>query len=316
MAERELYHRPSPKPTWTPEEVAKYWWEDVFHYGAYTNYHQVDYLVKKAAKTASDPWQTVLRDPNIVSRNITTEDLKNDESATFKKTWASPGRCTSFTIRVIRHLEEHDSPSFDFKIYDLNGHRVARCERTGILIDSSSARGSITLPNGEWTTLEDEGDRGTTQDESVVSWKWIDGKSKFERGGKQSMSSTVLSVQDSMTICLNEVKKRFEPLFLFRSFTEDRAHYHGMIKWVVKKKQLHLIYELQTRNARIISFDEHGTTETKAECVKEVADFIKNYGGPMGLFQWRAGVGESTATAVHDKLWNAAIGVWGYPRLT
>jgi hypothetical protein len=170
------YHQPSPTSTWTVKEVAQYWWIDVFHYGAYTNYHQVDYLVKRAVKASDDPWKEVLKKPKILSENITTDFLKNDTSATFKRTWGSAGRCTSFTIRVIRHLQEHHSPSFDFKIYDLEGHRIARCERTGILIDSSSVAGALVLENGEWRTLEDE--------DEEVKWKWIDGKSKFERRGK------------------------------------------------------------------------------------------------------------------------------------
>jgi hypothetical protein len=88
-----------------------------------------------------------------------------------------------------------------------------------------------------------------------------------------------------------------------------------MIKWIVKNKELHLINDLRTRSTRVIVFDKKGTAKTEAECAQEVADFVKHHGGPMGPFQWGAGTGDAKASAVHAKLWNAAIGVWGYPRL-
>lgn len=181
----EQYHQPSPDSTWSAEAAAQYWWEDVFHYGAYTNFHQFEYLVKRAARS-DDPFKEVLKRPKILAENITVDSLRNDTSATFKKTWGCAGRCTSFTVRVVRRLQEHHSPSFDFRIYDLEGHRVARCMRTGILIDSSSAVGSLVLRNGEWSTLEDGGED--------VNWMWVDGKSKFERRGRLVWSPPFESV--------------------------------------------------------------------------------------------------------------------------
>ncbi len=73
---------------------------------------------------------------------------------------------------MVRRLEEYWPDAYDFKYYDLKGHRVARCARSGILIDSSSSKGAIQLgvEGGEWFTF----------DEVWPRWKWLNDTSKFE----------------------------------------------------------------------------------------------------------------------------------------
>lgn len=85
-------------------------------------------------------------------------------------TWASrTGRCTSLAVKAVHNL---GGPAYDWCIYDLEGHRVARCRRTGIVIDSSSTveGGAFILPGGKWARFE-----GTN-----TSWKFKSSESKFE----------------------------------------------------------------------------------------------------------------------------------------
>jgi hypothetical protein len=73
-------------------------------------------------------------------------------------------------------------PLYDWKVYDLGHHRVARCFRTGVVIDSSSIvpSGAFILHPGEWAKFP----------ETNASWQFkkldssSNGKFKFEREGK------------------------------------------------------------------------------------------------------------------------------------
>lgn len=169
----QTYYRPeSPIPPLSDKdryEEAQRVWEEIFHQYAYTNFVQIEYLKDKAGVS----WDDFLQNPRILSTRVTKDAILQDLSYDNVKTWArSLGRCTSFAVAVVRRLEEILPGCYDFKYYDLKGHRVARCARSGILIDSSSSKGAIDLGSarGEWFTFEDEYPR----------WKWMDGMSKFE----------------------------------------------------------------------------------------------------------------------------------------
>jgi hypothetical protein len=162
---------------------AQKWWGATFNDTPYTNFFQIEYLVK----TAGASWQDILIDPKILAKRVGKDAIANDKSPLFNHTWASAGRCTSFAVRVARQLQEHlEKPNgepFDFKFYDLKRHRVARCAKTGVLIDSSSSVGILVLKEGEWATIDGE----------QMKWKWIAGKSKFERGGTMVSNASLLN---------------------------------------------------------------------------------------------------------------------------
>lgn len=106
----------------------------------------------------------------------------------FDTTWnLKTGRCTSFALGVVDWLERMAPPDvpgyWDFQFYDLNGHRVARCKRTGLLVDSSSRNGALVLKEDEeWLTF----------DGSDQSWKWSKGESKFQSGNKKLVIGSLI----------------------------------------------------------------------------------------------------------------------------
>jgi hypothetical protein len=59
----------------------------------------------------------------------------------------------------------------------------------------------------------------------------------------------------------------------------------------------------------IFVFDEQGTLETEQECREALLEFLGYYGGTNAREQWRRVV------QVHDKIWAAAKGCWGHPRV-
>lgn len=68
-----------------------------------------------------------------------------------RETWVSrTGRCTSFCVKVAHELSAQYPGTYDFKIHDLGGHRLAHCTVTGVVIDSSSDFEAIQLVEGEW----------------------------------------------------------------------------------------------------------------------------------------------------------------------
>lgn len=102
-------------------------------------------------------YEEVLANPEKLAkfnRELITEENIN-ESPLFL-TWSSlTGRCTSFAVKVIEILNTRHPGMFDFKFYDVGRHRVARCQNTGVLIDSSSNVGAVVLKEDEnWTSLE------------------------------------------------------------------------------------------------------------------------------------------------------------------
>ncbi|GAB1311006.1 hypothetical protein MFIFM68171_01216 [Madurella fahalii] len=265
----------------------------------------IDYLVSKSNLS----WDAALRNPWSLKDAPLGDIIKEDKSLSFTRTWWTSGRCTSFTLRVVRQLQEYDAASFDFKFYDLNGHRVARCAKTGILIDSSSAVEVLVLKDGEeWLTLDEEGGQ--------PAGKWVNGKSKFERDNnrgerQQKVSGDEITLHRCMEICLLDIKKTFEPLCLFRSFENGRAKFNGMIKWQPAKHNLILVKKLGVRDNDTIVFDKDGNEKTEKECVELVRRFVVEHGNEK---QWRWGQETHRPCDIHDKLWEAAKVCWGRPR--
>lgn len=59
------------------------------------------------------------------------------------------GRCTSFAIQAADTIQSQHRGSFDFVYYRMGNHYLARCKKTGIVIDSSCKKGAFVLPEGE-----------------------------------------------------------------------------------------------------------------------------------------------------------------------
>lgn len=151
--------------------VANQAFGDVFAGGPYSSLKMVEYLIRKCRVSYSD----YVMNPKILERVSAQAIVEDDMYGVLYCTWASKtGRCTFFALKVATLLEQQYPNAFDFKFYDLKGYRVARCRKTGILIDSSSLYVAFELKEGEWKSFEDMGAR----------WKWKSGKSKFERGGR------------------------------------------------------------------------------------------------------------------------------------
>ena len=63
---------------------------------------------------------------------------------------SATGRCTSFVVKSVTTLSAKALGRYDWCIYDLSGHRVVRCRKTVVVIDSSSTitGGAFVLKDG------------------------------------------------------------------------------------------------------------------------------------------------------------------------
>lgn len=124
---------------------------------------------------------TFMAAPVASVKDITKTHITNRHDIDrMRPVWASKtGRCTSFAVKAVAVLSQKkdtkNKPIYDFATYDLNGHRVARCLKSEVVIDSSSTipGGAFVLPEGQWQKFE----------KTEASWKFLKSKSKFERAG-------------------------------------------------------------------------------------------------------------------------------------
>jgi hypothetical protein len=119
----------------------------------------------------------------------------------------------------MRKLESENPDVFDFVLYDLGDHRVARCRATGLVIDSS-AKVAFTAPTDQpWH-------RNSTE-----SWTWLDdGRvTKMEYGkvraaftcwiyliDSQSHTYEPISVERAIALSCFRVAKHVDILTFFR----------------------------------------------------------------------------------------------------
>lgn len=167
---------PSRPPAPSQESIAT--WQGIFAGGPYTALKMVEYILianrKNPGEFIADPVRTTqgVTDSIIVAGRHSLKDMQ--------PIWAGKtGRCTSFAVKAVTQLSAYKDRSrrqiYNFAIYDLAGHRIARCLQTGTVIDSSSTMptGAFVLLEGQWQKFE----------KTEASWKFKSSESKFERAG-------------------------------------------------------------------------------------------------------------------------------------
>ncbi len=149
-------------------------WQSVFAGGPYTGLKMLEYLIVNGGKTHKGFLQNPKTELSTVMPVIQKHTI-----AQLEPTWkGQTGRCTSLAVKVVDSLaavKAKDGLVYDWCIYDLTRHRIARCLKTGIVIDSSSTivGGAFLLPEGQWQRF----------DKTDASWKFKSSESKFESRG-------------------------------------------------------------------------------------------------------------------------------------
>lgn len=161
--------------------AANMFWSVIFLSKPYTSFWLIDCLLQKAKLSYDD----LLKDHNILKKTFRKGDIVADPRETSIIS-PLPGKCTSFAIQVVEKLEKTYKNIYDFQFYRLGPHTVARCQKTGVLIDSSSSGGAITLNDGPWETFNNRD-----------NWAWNPQENRFEKSRPES-PEYVRSARDSL----------------------------------------------------------------------------------------------------------------------
>ncbi|KAK0709540.1 hypothetical protein B0T26DRAFT_754727 [Lasiosphaeria miniovina] len=305
-----------------PLVLAQREWVKIFNGGAYTGMLMMEQLIKASGKTHKQ----FLEDPKNSIKKATETHLNTANLQQLGPTWNTySGRCTSFAVKAINELNAHKGAGgaaiFNFEIYDLSRHRVARCKTTGIVIDSSSTlpNGAFVLPEGEWARFP----------ETDASWKFKSSESKFERqgnvDGQIKKSSSPITSAAAMLVCLKEVEESaFKSVpTLFRSVQDGIPMFHGIIVWCPREHALELganATDWKDEKKLTIQFPKYlkdtktpdpamvGTLDSLRECLTDLNAFIRDYGGPHGKEQW-ANIEDLNTTLIQN-----ALDLWGFPK--
>jgi hypothetical protein len=146
-------------------------WDEIFNNMPYTTFCMINYLLKKSNKDH----EAFLVDPRILNKEV-VDKITKDPANDFEDLMVLPGRCTSFSIQVVKSMEQSSQfpDSFDFQFYNFDSHRTAWCCKTKMLLDSTGLCGVMYMAEGDWLQFGSE----------KRFLKAINGVSKFRREGK------------------------------------------------------------------------------------------------------------------------------------
>lgn len=150
----------------TPLQKAQVLMESMSAMEAYTSLPMVEYLRKTFGLSIGE----ILEAPKLLGTRFDKSAFNNREMQhSLRRFWLSQsGRCTTFAVKVAAALEKVHPSVFKFEMYDVGRHRLARCSRTGVVIDSSQTPGAFLMSEG--ALLSDGEGR---------HWKYSSGKSGF-----------------------------------------------------------------------------------------------------------------------------------------
>lgn len=136
-------------------------YQDAWDSGPYTSFAMIAFMIGKVPDPSEEAKiRTFLRDPGVLAR-IKPEEMKRDwnEGRLGYLVYGRSGLCTSFSIKVVDTLNKQGG--YDFKFFDLGIHRLALCDKTKVVIDSS-VRSAGKLRSSTGNRLEVSGRRPRT----------------------------------------------------------------------------------------------------------------------------------------------------------
>ena len=168
------------EPPGDPLALAERVYRTVWDGGPYTSFDMIKYLVSKSlVKQTGQQLPSPTKIEAFVEKPAMIRTLKapdfgedNMESDLRPLFDYRTGLCTSFAIKTARQLERAAQDTYAFEFYDFGNHRVARCQNTNIVIDSSAGNAVSLGSNGEKVS-------------GTKCWQFINSKFKYTNGGKK-----------------------------------------------------------------------------------------------------------------------------------
>lgn len=150
-------------------------YRDVWDGGPYTSFDMLSYLIRKIqGQSEEEKMQKFLLNPGILQTTSEKELNRDWKEGVLDPLFAGrTGLCTSFAIKVVNVLMKQAS-NYDFVFFDLGTHRLAECQTSKTVIDSSVRSPGILL--------------------SVTRNKW-EIRPRSQRGGKLPVRSHIAENQ-------------------------------------------------------------------------------------------------------------------------
>ncbi|KXX75410.1 hypothetical protein MMYC01_209496 [Madurella mycetomatis] len=178
--------------------VSKEQWNRAFIEGPHTSFGMVKALMDALKLT----YPQLLEKPEALLAAFRDSEplIRNIEDQPWVNTWAKKtGRCTSFAVKVARALEKAHPSAFEFVYFDLGRHRVARCVKTNILINSDSDSGAkIMLPSAHDTDWPERDRRGRYR-YHADGYSIYEGKETGELGTEPRSRRDPVSPEDAIS---------------------------------------------------------------------------------------------------------------------
>ncbi|KAK0713276.1 hypothetical protein B0T26DRAFT_753402 [Lasiosphaeria miniovina] len=146
-------------------------WRKAFVEGPHTSFKMVEAMRDVMGLT----YQDILTHPERLAAfqedSVQEEDIY--PGGRYYDTWGSlTGRCTSFAIKVVSNLEDQYPGYFHFGYFNIGPHRLGRCDKTQILIDSTSNNGVKRQPaRMEVMHFDAYGNPGLLSYEGLIRWR-------------------------------------------------------------------------------------------------------------------------------------------------
>ncbi|KAK0643968.1 hypothetical protein B0T16DRAFT_494891 [Cercophora newfieldiana] len=191
-----------------------------------------------------------------------------------------PGRCTSFAVKIAHALEKKHPTAFQFQYFDLGGHRVARCQKTTILIDSVSDEGAKLMPpttstdSSDWRDCWRRGRYKCHPDGSSI----FEGNEPDENGVLPRRQSDPIEDVEALSKCLYEVALYRSLVCTFRTVQDGRPGYLGIIRWNLAQRRIELVPDMEERHSFYRIAFGGGNAATLRECMDNFMEFVIRYG--------------------------------------
>ncbi|KAH7259111.1 uncharacterized protein BKA55DRAFT_536813 [Fusarium redolens] len=242
---------------------------------------------------------------------------------------SASGACTVLAIRASAALQEEDPDNYEFKMYDVGGHRICRCLKTFAIIDSSSHEGAIVKPPGEeWKSKnvicvwQSDGSASMrTQHEVIIPGDLLTYEELYPISFEEGLATRLYELADSAKIVTlfrftNKYGKRYSKGYIRWFIDEDNYNDPPASRPPPPRKFLVLYKGKGDKTPQRIVWregirgyqDKAGTPNTSIASWLAVEKFVKQWGDET---LWTT----DDCNLVHEQIWVALVEHYGFPVL-
>ncbi|KAF5658243.1 hypothetical protein FCIRC_12955 [Fusarium circinatum] len=211
------------------------------------------------------------------------------------KNLSTSGACTVLAIRASTALEKDHPSKYDFKMYNVGRHRICRCLKTFVVIDSTSRNGAEIVPPGK---------------------EWPYGNNTFVWNANGHIKKTTakgepkkwISFEEGLATCLWEIAETVDLITLFRLTNEYGKRWTEALLWWVIDDDSHHSFAAKYLVLERKRGDEN---PQRVKAVEALVDSDDKLNSPKRRELWEA----DDCRLIHEHIWKALVKKYGFPVL-